>query len=73
MNERLPRFARMPCIPMRMSNALHGFLLALTTALFRDALPIALKQITGRIEPLAIVWLRFVVVSAPLAPLPRQP
>ncbi len=54
---------------MRMSNALHGFLLALTTALFRDALPIALKQIPGRIEPLAIVWLRFVVVRAP----PRTP
>ena len=50
---------------MRMSNALHGFLLALTTALFRGTLPIALKQIPGRIEPLATVWLRFVVVSAP--------
>ena len=61
---------------MRMSNALHGFLLALTTALFRDALPIALKQIPGRIEPLAIVWLRFVIASAVRAPsrtVPRQP
>ena len=36
---------------MRMSNALHGFLLALTTALFWGTLPIALKQITGGSSP----------------------
>ncbi len=61
---------------MRMSNALHGFLLALTTALFWGTLPIALKQITGRIEPLTIVWLRFAVAALWLwitLPGPRLP
>lgn len=38
---------------------MQGFLLALTTAFFWGALPIALKQVTTLIDPLTIVWLRF--------------
>lgn len=38
---------------------MHGFLLAVTTALFWGALPIALKQVTTMMDPLTIVWLRF--------------
>lgn len=42
---------------------MHGFLLALTTALFWGALPIALKQITVLLDPLTIVWLRFLTAA----------
>lgn len=38
---------------------MQGFLLALTTAFFWGALPIALKQVSTLIDPLTIVWLRF--------------
>lgn len=38
---------------------MQGFCLAITTAIFWGALPIALKQITTLIDPLTIVWLRF--------------
>ncbi len=44
-------------------NPTAGILLALTTALFWGALPIAMKQAVEVMEPFTIVWYRFVTAS----------
>lgn len=48
---------------MQLQPNLKGLLLALTTAVFWGALPIALKQLVTTIDPVTIVWLRFTTAA----------
>ena len=47
-------------------NVKVGICLALTTAVFWGALPIAMKQVLQVMEPYTIVWYRFLIASVGL-------
>ncbi len=51
---------------MRDRGPMIGFFLALTTAVFWGALPIAMKQAVEVMDPFTIVWYRFITASVGL-------